>query len=210
MRLITLFAAVVASSTSLAQPTSSSLALEELSACNATFFRALAARRSTLSDLSKLDGSATAAAFSVPERRHPTESRTMFKRPIQIESMKIVGFFDEILDIPDGMSSYSWGYLIEGAVPSTAAAAKKFIWDPSRLRSDGPVFVRSEVWSHSNPSLGWAKVQTEAGVPKQGTIERVFLIEPYDGEATFIRMGCALQGNITEPVLREIRPDLRP
>ena len=150
------------------------------------------------------------STFAVPDRRHPTNSRVLFAKPIEVRGLKLVGFFDEVTDIPNGMTAYSWGYLVAESVPRTAIAIRPLLWDSSRLRSDGPVFVRSEVWSHETPAQGWAKVETEAGVPKKRTVERVFLVEPYEGESAFIRAGCSIQGNITDPLLRELRPDLRP
>jgi hypothetical protein len=134
----------------------------------------------------------------------------MFSKPVLVEGVPVVGYFDEVIDIPDGMSAISWGYLVGSTVAKTVSAFKKHIWQVERLRSDDIVFVRSEVFSHDKPSLGWAPVKTEPGVPQRKTIERVLLVEPYDGETSFIRFGCSVQGNITEPILKEIRPDLRP
>lgn len=185
-------------------------ALQELSQCDGTFFATLQARQAVLERAAPMRSVGSVSTFVVPDRRHPTKSRVLFAQPIEFRGLKLVGFFDEVVDIPNGMISYSWGYLVADPVPSTAAAIKPILWDAARLREDGPVFVRSEVWSHDKSAQGWAKVVTEPGVPQRGTIERVFLIEPYDGESAFIRAGCSIQGNITEPVLRELRPDLRP
>jgi len=203
-------AALLAIRLALAQPASTDLAVQELSRCDAAFFTALATRKAALERLAPMTGTGPTSVFAVPDRRHPTKSRVLFSKPIEVQGLKFVGFFDEIADIPSGMMSYSWGYLVADTVPMTAAAIKPLLWDSARLRADGPVFVRSEVWSHDNPAKGWANVETEAGVPKRRTVERVFLIEPYNGESAFIRAGCSIQGNVTEPLLRDLRPDLRP
>ena len=84
------------------------------------------------------------------------------------------------------------------------------VWDAQRLRQDDPVLVRSEVWTHARPDQGWAPLVTEPGLPKPGTVERVLLIEPYDGETAFIRFGCAIQGQVSPAILDQIRPDLGP
>lgn len=192
-----------------AQAGSVDLALKELSQCDATFFEVLGSRRSELAAVAPMRTLGNAAAFAVPDRKHPSNSRIMFAEPVTLEGLKVVGFFDEVVDIPNGMSGYSWGYLVANSVRATADKLGPQIWDAPRLRVDGPVYVRSEVWIHENPASGWAKVKTEAGVPKRGTVERVLLIEPYDGETAFIRFGCSIQGNVTEPILRRLRPDLR-
>lgn len=128
---------------------------------------------------------------------------------MEVASQKIVGYFDEFVELPRGMTSYSWGYLVAVSVEGVAAAFRPLVWESQRLRKEGPLFVRSEVWTHANPTQGWAKIRTEDGLPKAGTVERVLLIEPDDGETKFIRFGCSAQGNVTDPIVQELRPDLR-
>lgn len=193
-----------------AQTSASDLAIQELSRCDGTFFSALHARRAALEKAAAMSSVGSVSTFVVADRRHPARSRVLFSKPIELHGLRFVGFFDEVADIPDGMTSYSWGYLVAGSVATAATALQPLVWESSRLRSDGPVFVRSELWSHETPAQGWTRVETEAGVPKRRTVERVFLVEPYDGENAFIRVGCSIQGNVTDPLLRELRPDLRP
>jgi hypothetical protein len=194
-----------------AQAESKELLVKELSRCDAIFFEALASRRGDLSSIAPIQKSGRAAVFSVPDRTHPSNSRIMFKNPVIHEGIKFVGFFDEVVDYLGGMVGYSWGYLVAASVKNAAGKLAPQIWDATRLKEDGPLFVRSEVWTHADPSSGWAKMQTEAGLlPMRGTVERVLLIEPYHGEESISRFGCSIQGNVTEPVLRELRPDLRP
>lgn len=80
---------------------------------------------------------------------------------------------------------------------STAEAVqnlRSLLWEGKRLRTEGEVFVRSEVWHHEEPMRGCMKESTEPGLPKPGTVERVLMIEPCNGEAAFIRVGCSLRG----------------
>lgn len=209
-KLFLVIAAAVTPLVASAQRAPIDLFVADLSRCDSSFFRALAANQASLEALSPLVGGVAAKGFAVPDRRHPTRSRVMFKRPVSIQGITVLGYFDEIAEIPNGMSSYSWGYLIANTVSETTAALKPLLWEANRLRADGPVFVRSEVYYYDKPKLGWSAVQTEAGVPERRTVERVMLIEPYDGESAFIRFGCSIQGNVTEPILQELRVDLRP
>jgi hypothetical protein len=55
---------------------------------------------------------------------------------------------------------------------------------------------------------GWVKEVTEPGLPKPKTVERVLMVEPYNGETSFIRVGCSLQGAVTREMLDVLRPDL--
>ncbi len=192
-----------------AQSANPELFVRELSRCDRTFFEKLGESKSDLESLAPLRFLGPSASFKVPAPEHRTNSRVMFARPVVVEGLNVIGYFDEVLDMPDGMSSYSWGYLIASTVPEAAAKLHGLVWDPMRLRKDGPVFVRSEIWTYDKPDAGWVRTTTESGVPKRGTVERVLLIEPYDGERSFVRFGCSIQGNITDPILRSIRPDLR-
>ena len=201
--------AIVATTSAAAQDIGQNLFLKELSKCDRSFFERLGERKSEMEKLAPMRSLGRSASFKVLSPEHRTNSRVMFGSPPEVEGLKVVGYFDEVLDLPNGMSSYSWGYLIASTTQDAATRLHGLIWDPMRLKKDGPVFVRSEVWSYDKPDAGWARSTTESGVPKRGTVEKVLLIEPYDGESSFIRFGCSIQGNITEPLLRAIRPDLR-
>ena len=192
-----------------AQGTSPDLFIRELSRCDHTFFEKLWENKNDMEKLAPMRSLGHSASFKVPAPEHRTNSRVMFESPAEVAGVKVVGYFDEVLDIPNGMSSYSWGYLIAGTVQEAATKLHSLVWDPMRFKKNGSVFVRSEIWAHDKPEAGWARVTAESGVPKRGTVERVLLVEPYDGESSFIRFGCSIQGNITEPLLRSIRPDLR-
>lgn len=200
---------LVATTAAVAQGSGHNLFLKELSKCDRGFFEKLGENKRELEKLSPMRSLGRSASFKVPSPEHRTNSRVMFEQPLEVAGLKVVGYFDEVLDLPNGMSSYSWGYLMAATVQEAATRLHGLVWDPMRLRKDGPVFVRSEIWSYDKPEAGWARATTESGVPKRGTVERVLLIEPYDGEDSFIRFGCSIQGNITEPLLREIRSDLR-
>jgi hypothetical protein len=201
--------ALIAATGVAAQDPGHHLFLKELSKCDRNFFERLGDSKGELEKLAPMRSLGRSASFQVPSPEHRTNSRVMFANPPVVEGLKFVGYFDEVLDLPNGMTSYSWGYLIASTVQEAATRLHGLVWDPMRLRKDGPVFVRSEVWSHERPEAGWTRSTTEAGVPRRGTVERVLLIEPYDGERAFIRFGCSIQGNITDPVLRAIRSDLR-
>lgn len=200
---------LVVSANAFAQTAPPDLFLRELSRCDRGFFEQLGAHRNELGAIAPLRSLGTSAAFKVPEPAHRTRSRVMFAQPVAANGVTVLGYFDEVLDIPNGMTSYAWGYLLAGTVEAATTQLRPLVWDPMRLRQEDGVYVRSEVWTHDKPNAGWVRTKTESGAPLRGTVERVLLIEPYDGESAFIRFGCAIQGNITDPLLRDIRPDLR-
>lgn len=134
------------------------LHVRELSRCDRSFFEKLGEAPAETQALAPMRRLGASAAFSVPDPRHPTRSKLLFTKPVDVAGTTVVGYFDEVRDMPRGMSSYAWGYLIAGSVAEVASKLQGLVWDPMRL---------------------------------------------------FIRFGCAMQGNITEPLLRSIRPDLR-
>jgi hypothetical protein len=190
-----------------AQPVAPEQLVRELSRCDASVFRTIGANRQSMQAYGPLRSRDAGASFVVPDRTDPDKSKVLFKSPMKVGALNIVGFFDEVQRIPDGFM-ISWGLLVASTVERTALALRSQIWESDRLRKDDQIFVRSEVWSHARPELGWAKILTEAGVPRPGTVERVLLIEPYEGETKFVRLGCSYQGTVTPEMIETARPDL--
>jgi hypothetical protein len=182
--------------------------IQALSRCDAGFFKHLAERQPELSKLAPMDTQNGNGYFKVPEQRHPTESRVKFSQPIEVAGVKFIGYFDEIVNATPQVVMYSWGLLTNTDITTMAGALKRHTWEAERLRDERVIYVRSEVWSHAKKELGWAKVATEDGLPKPGTVERVLMVEPYDGEKGLFRFGCSLQGEVTTEMLRDLRPDL--
>jgi hypothetical protein len=207
-KLVALIVLLSAYVSALAQTPTAEASIRELSRCDSTFFSGLFRDRTVLSRYADLGVHQQSAYFKVPEQRQRNESRVIFRTPLSIGGIEIVGYFDEIMDLPGQVLFYSWGYLIASTVAQTSKALVQFVWEANRLLDEEVVMVRSEVWTHARREQGWEKVKTETGLPKRGTVERVFLIEPYDGETKFIRFGCSLQGAVTKEILREVRPDL--
>ena len=182
----------------------------DLSRCDSTFFHTMAAQLYELSRLTSFQVEADIAYPKVANRRLPKESFVKFKAPIQVGQTVFVGYFDDLVAVSAKTSLFSWGFLARSTIADAADSLRPFIWDNDRLRRDAEVYVRSEVWSSLEPDKGWNKIATESGEPKAGTIERVFLIEPSEIGAQFIRVGCSVQGAVTVDILRQLRPDIAP
>jgi hypothetical protein len=182
--------------------------VRDLSSCDAKFFSTVARKKDAYSAHADIGLEKSSGYFKVQDQRHPTNNRVMFKTPMTVAGLNVVGFFDEVENIPDQGLAYSWGLLVAASVSNAASAFSGLTWEQQRLRKEDEIFVRSEIWDFKRPELKWAKVKSEPGVPKPGTVERVLMIEPYDGETAFIRYGCSLQGSVTTEMLRELRPDL--
>ena len=178
-----------------------------LTRCDGAFFESMRSLREELAPQGRLDERGRSVTWLVPEITHPTESRVFFNSPLKVNGLEMIGYYDELIRIPGGVA-VSWGFLVSSNIPDANAKLRALVWDTSRLRQGEGYFVRSEIWSHSNSAAGWAREASEPGPPKPGTVERVFMIEPYDGETAYVRAGCSLQGSITREMVGTIRPDL--
>lgn len=199
--------ALVATASAVAQPADDMGLIAALSSCDAGFFRVLAAHPQRLAPQGLLQPRGTSATFAVPDVTHPTDSKVFFNAPLRLHGLEVIGYFDELTPIPGGVA-ISWGFLVAHSVSETASRLKPSVWDAARLRQEDGYFVRSEVWRHANPEAGWSKEATEPGPPKPGTVERVFMVEPYDGETAYVRAGCSLQGEVSPDMVRQLRPDI--
>lgn len=177
-----------------------------LSRCDASFFKHLLSRQKDLAPQGPVQLRGAVGTFKVPNVAHPTDSKVFFGSPLQLHGLELIGYFDEVTPIPGGVA-VSWGFLVASTVAEAAAKLKDAIWDATRLRTGERYFVRSEIWRHSNKAAGWSKEASEPGPPKPGTVERVFMIEPYKGETAYVRVGCSLQGEVSSEMMAELRPD---
>jgi len=181
--------------------------VSSLSYCDARFFDEVSASRGELDRHAQVIARGRAATFPVPDMTHDTESKSFFALPVEVRGLIVIGYFDEIKRIPGGVI-VSWGLLVPTSTTEAAQKLGGLFWEGERLRMEGEVFVRSEVWHHDEPMRGWVKEVTEPGLPKPKTVERVLMVEPYSGETAFIRVGCSLQGAVTREMLDTLRPDL--
>ncbi len=183
--------------------------LGDLTRCDRKFFETLHQQRDEFAHVYHFRNAPPISYFAVPNRADPDRSLREFNTPIKFGAFEVIGYFDEVLAIGDSVF-LSWGFVLQATPAEIAAATRPLIWENERLRKDAHVFVRTEMWEHKNASRGWVNALTVADkIAAAGTVERVFLIEPFGEHAGFTRFGCSLQGSITPDIIRTERPDLR-
>jgi len=183
--------------------------IADLSRCDSSFFSTLAQRAGDYAGNPYLRVRGSYAYFEVADRSNSKLSMRRFENGLRFGNLQAVAYFDELAGMGDNGAAVSWGFLIEAPIGEVVSATENLVWDRQRLRKDGNVFVRSEIWTHSEAERGWQPAVAPGGeVPKQGTVERVLLIEPYEEDASFTRFGCSLQGDVSREMLRSARPDL--
>lgn len=182
--------------------------LAALSRCDATFFSTLKQQASRLSATAQYEITGEHARFSVPNRFGEETSTGPLQPTVKLGPFDAVAYFDELWTMPSGGRFVAWGFVLNANVDDVMKALRPTIWESQRVVQAGPAFVRSELWEHAKPDLGWQKVLTESGEPRPGTVERVLLVEPYERAPGQTRFGCSIQGAITREMAQALRPDL--
>ena len=194
----------------LAEPPSSEALIQHLSSCDATFFRAMKQESSVLENRGTLVQKGEIAYWKVPDRKVDENSVLMFSTPID-GKVQLLGYFDDIVDLESMGLYYSWGFLASGSPETIAKIIKPVVVDGNRLRRDGEIFVRSEIRNVAVSNGEWIKNDglSSGTIPKNNTVERVFLLEEagekYPGVT---RITCSLQGSVSAQLLTSERPDI--
>lgn len=184
--------------------------ISELATCDSAFFKAVKRNEGSLRDLGPIVGKADIAYFKVPDRSSSAESGLIFSEPVQGQ-VQLVGYFDELVDLGEMGTYYSWGFLAKGEPGSVASRVKSLVKDGELLRMAGGVMVRSEVRDVTDPAGGWVSNTnlSNGTIPKVNTAERVFLVEPAGDEHPDVtRIGCSIQGAVSSEILAAERPDI--
>lgn len=194
----------------LAQAFTADELVQELSTCDSAFFLAIKKNATNLQKISTVTVKEKVAYLAVGDRATDDKNVTMFAKPIE-GKVRLLGYFDEIVDLGSMGKYYSWGFLASGTPNSVVTAIKPLVSDGVRLRKDGDVFVRSELRDVTAANGKWVSNDnlTSGTIPKNNTAERVFLIEPAgDKYPAVVRIGCSLQGAVSAGLLASERPDI--
>lgn len=204
------FVLLLASITSFAANTPPmDVVLSDLSRCDSTFFKTLKSKAGEFSAVPEFTLNGSTAYFKVPNRFSEGESFNKFPTAFKIGSFEASAYFDELWSMNGSGKFVAWGFVLRAPISDVIKSLRPLLWDSTRMKLDGVVYVRSELWDHSHSDLGWQKVSTEGGSePKPGTVERVLLIEPYERDQSQTRVGCSLQGSVTKDMINEYRPDI--
>lgn len=192
-RFFSAIAALLLATSANAQMSLGERLVSSLSYCNARFFDEVSASRGELDRNAQVIARGRAATFPVPDMTRDTESKSFFALPVEVRGLIVIGYFDEITRIPGGVI-VSWGLLVPTSTTEAAQKLGGLFWEGERLRTEGKVFVRSEVWHHDEPMRGWVKETTESGLPKPKTVEQVLIVEPYSGETELSAWGVRCKG----------------
>jgi hypothetical protein len=182
--------------------------LYELSKCDATVFETMAKNFAALNAHGELAMQREWAYFKVKDRRGAADARVLFKAPLKVANNKldVVGYFDEDSGAPED-ATFSWGFLVKTDVAEAAKLLRPLIWESRRVRIDGELVVRTELWDPAKPDDGFTKLLKAPESTEPGTVERHLVIETA-ADPSLVRFGCSLRGKVPLQMRRELRPDL--
>jgi hypothetical protein len=176
------------------------------SKCDASFFKAMKDEAQTVQALAPTESKGDAMWFKVPDRTDDKTGTVALTGRPTIAGMPVVSYEDSVIDIGSLGLYYTWGFKVRSDMASTVNALKPMIFASERLLKDDLVYARTEL---KIGALNWLPIKTTGGtVPKEGTVERAFLIEEDEKDKNLSLVTCTIQGSVEVAHLKELRPDI--
>ena len=209
MKCISLLSLALSTSVLAASPPPANDILAELSRCDRGFFEALQQRAGELSSNKQFVKAPAYGYFKVSDRGDPERSVLTFASPLNLGSIQLVAYFDQLFPLVDKDMFIAWGFLLKAPIADVIKNTQATLWDNARLQADGAMYTRTEILDLAQADIGWQKVVTPGGTELQpDTVERVLMIEPYEKDPILTRFACSLRGPVTPEVLKATRPDV--
>jgi hypothetical protein len=177
----------------------------DFTACDARFFQTLKQNAAAWESVAPLEDLGKYSRIKVTNDDHVD-----FTTHPKVAGLELLSFFDEMSDLDNLGLYYYWGFTVSGKMKDVVKKLKPLVHNKARLRRDDAVYARTEI---KVPLAGsrWLPLNTSSNTPVGETkVERVFLIEPYEGNENIMRVSCSLQGGVNADILREERPDIAP
>lgn len=184
--------------------------VDQFLTCSPKFFEYISTNKASLSKYAAIKENGIYANFSVANRFASLDSQdynVMFKQPMSLNGLKIVGYSDQVIDLTmmNSGTYHTWGFLVDNSPQQVRKALTTVQWmqpDPE-LAIANPQIISSvkdsTVWKTNNNSLSGT-------VPSTGSAEKILMI---DKDEKYTMLVCSIQGNVTEQLLKQERPDLQ-
>ncbi|MBT0570963.1 hypothetical protein KIK84_11530 [Curvibacter sp. CHRR-16] len=178
-------------------------------ACDGSFFKALATDQALWQQQVPLENKDGVAWIKTPNRL--AEDGNVVELPAKptVAGLTVTHYLDEFSALMPAVMPRShfayWGFKVNGSLEAVASAIKPLVQDSKRLRKDGDVYVRTEL---KVGDLPWRAAALASGVPRPLNTERAFLLETDPELPNTVKVLCSLQGNVSGDMLAELRPDV--
>lgn len=181
---------------------------EAFTACDASFFKSIAADQTVWQAHAPLEGTGTLAWIKTKDRKATGGNVLEIPSKPTVAGLPVTHYLDESLSLGSTSHFYYWGFKVAGTLDTVMEKIKPLVHDSKRLRKDDGAFVRTELKMADKP---WSAARTTGGsAPRMLTMERAFLIEKDTEVPDTVKVLCSLQGDLSADVLRELRPDISP
>lgn len=132
-----------------------------------------------------------------------------FEQPLVVNGVRLVGYHNEAMSLPNVGNLLFWGFVAEGSVSDVAERLKPLIADHARLVAERGSVSRADIRRVGDPIGQW-RTEGLAGpgvATPFGFVERTLSLEkgPTEGRT---KIFCSLQGTVTPALLQVYRPDL--
>lgn len=205
-------ALVLGSSTAFAQAPSTKATpedvLRQFALCDSSLFFTLKKHPNLLGPTVQIDNRGDVATIAVPDPLSDKGNSQVFKSPINIDGLQILSWHNEISYDVDIGGILFWGFKIGNDPATVAKKLNALLPSDRKLLRLGSEWARPEMRSIGDPIDNWRTGGQSGTVAEKGTIERVLLIEAESpGKSSLY---CSLQGSLTAPLLKYLRPDMLP
>lgn len=176
--------------------------------CDSQFFSYIAKNSAELSKNMPVTAiNADVATIKVNNRDKFDDGQTLFKTPIKVNGLTLVGYADFASVATDNGDYYYWGFIINESMSDIAAALPEFNWIPG----GGAIVTNPQItdtpaqpgtWRY-NPDINLESFTAE------GTAEKFLFIRANTGSKTSMLL-CSVTGSLPEALLKAERPDILP
>ncbi|SFN61925.1 hypothetical protein SAMN05660284_01915 [Formivibrio citricus] len=181
-------------------------ALRHFAQCDASFFNTLKKHPNTFGPSVHVANRGSAATIVVANPLSKKGNEQYFSHPPQINDLRLVAWHNEVsYDVDMGGFLY-WGFKVDGDPTSVAKKINSLLPDTRKLVHTGKEWVRSEVRSIGDAIDTWHAGGISGTVTPRGSVERALIVEGESPSVTTVY--CSIQGSITAPLLKRLRPDL--
>jgi hypothetical protein len=174
--------------------------------CDASLFNSLKDHPNMFGPSVQVADRGTAATILVKNPLSEEGREQRFSAPLIVNGLRLVAWHNEVsYDVNMGGFLF-WGFKVEGDPALVAKKMNTLLPESKKLIRLDDTWAHSETRSIGDPIDGWHTGGQIGSVTQQGTIERVLMVESDSSSESVVY--CSLQGSITTPIVKKLRPDL--
>lgn len=182
--------------------------LRQFALCDSSLFYTLKDHPNLLGPAVQIDNRGDVATIAVPDSLSAKGNFQEFKSPVIIDGLQLLSWHNEVSYDVDIGGTLFWGFKIGNDPATVAKKLNALLPSDKKLLRLGAGWARPEMRSVGDPLDTWKSGGESGTVAQKGKVERVLMIEVESpGKSSLY---CSLQGSLTVPLLKRLRPDMLP